>query len=45
MLREGVLMPPSQFEAFFPSVAHDPATIDETLSAMKRALDPGRGDE
>ena len=34
MLDAGVLLPPSQFEAWFVSVAHDASVIDATLSAL-----------
>jgi len=33
MLDAGVLLPPSQFEAWFVSAAHDDAVIDATLAA------------
>ncbi|MEJ7748353.1 MAG: glutamate-1-semialdehyde 2,1-aminomutase [Candidatus Limnocylindrales bacterium] len=39
MLDQGVLMPPSQFEAWFVSMAHGPAEIEATLSAARRAFD------
>jgi glutamate-1-semialdehyde 2,1-aminomutase len=39
MLREGVLLPPSQFEAWFLSLAHDDATLDATVEAASRAFD------
>jgi glutamate-1-semialdehyde 2,1-aminomutase len=38
MLDAGVLLPPSQFEAWFVSAAHGPADIDETLHAVRAAL-------
>lgn len=38
MLEEGVYLPPSQFEAWFPSSVHDEATIDRTLAAAAKAL-------
>jgi glutamate-1-semialdehyde 2,1-aminomutase len=34
MLDAGVLLPPSQFEAWFVSAAHDPSVIDATLEAI-----------
>jgi len=34
MLDAGVLLPPSQFEAWFVSVAHDASVIDATLSGL-----------
>ena len=38
MLEEGVLLPPSPFEAWFLSTAHDDEAIDEVLSAARKAL-------
>ncbi len=38
MLDEGVLLPPSQFEAWFISAAHGEAEIDATVEAVRRAL-------
>jgi glutamate-1-semialdehyde 2,1-aminomutase len=38
MLERGVYLPPSQFEAFFLSLAHTPAEIDATLAAAREAL-------
>ena len=35
MLREGVHLPPSQFEALFVSLAHEPDAIDQTLEALR----------
>ena len=34
MLEAGVLLPPSQFEAWFVSAAHDAPVIDVTLEAL-----------
>src|SRR6188768_2771489 len=39
LLDRGVYPPPSQFEAWFVSLAHDEATIDRTLEASAEALD------
>jgi len=39
MLREGVYLAPSQFEAFFVSAAHDGDHIDATLRAAEKVLD------
>jgi glutamate-1-semialdehyde 2,1-aminomutase len=39
MLDSGVYPPPSQFEAWFVSLAHDEASIDRTLEAAAEALD------
>ena len=38
MLDQGILLPPSQFEAWFVSMAHGPAEIDATLEAARRAF-------
>ena len=38
MLDQGVLLPPSQFEAWFVSMAHGPAEIEATLAAARAAL-------
>ena len=45
LLDRGVYPPPSQFEAWFVSLAHDEATIDRTLEAAAEALARGAGDE
>jgi len=37
MLERGVYLPPSQFEAFFLSTAHDDAAIDHVLNAAREA--------
>jgi len=39
MLDRGIYLPPAQFEAWFVSLAHDEATIDETLEATRQSLD------
>jgi len=39
MLARGVYPPPSQFEAWFVSLAHDEATIDRTLEAAAESLE------
>jgi glutamate-1-semialdehyde 2,1-aminomutase len=39
MLERGFYPPPSQFEAWFVSLAHDEATIDRTLDAAAESLD------
>jgi glutamate-1-semialdehyde 2,1-aminomutase len=36
MRKAGVLLPPSQFEAWFLSAAHDDAVVDATLAAAAR---------
>jgi glutamate-1-semialdehyde 2,1-aminomutase len=38
MLEEGVLLPPSQFAAWFPSMAHGPAEIEATVAAARVAF-------
>jgi len=38
LLARGVYPPPSQFEAWFVSLAHDEATIDRTLEAVSGSL-------
>jgi len=39
MLERGVYLPPSQFEAWFVSLAHDEETIDRTLAAAEESLE------
>ena len=38
MLDRGVYPPASQFEAWFPSLAHDEASIDRTIEAAAEAF-------
>jgi glutamate-1-semialdehyde 2,1-aminomutase len=38
MLERGVYLPPSQFEAWFPSLAHTDAHVDRTLGAAAEAF-------
>jgi glutamate-1-semialdehyde 2,1-aminomutase len=38
MLGRGVYLPPSQFEAWFVSLAHDEGTVDRTLEAVAESL-------
>jgi glutamate-1-semialdehyde 2,1-aminomutase len=38
MLNRGVYLPPSQFEAFFPGLAHSEEQIDQTLKAAEEAF-------
>lgn len=38
MLAEGILWPPSQFEAAFISAAHDDVDVDRTVQAARKAL-------
>ena len=42
-LDRGVYPPPSQFEAWFVSLAHDEGTIDRTLEAAAAALGEALG--
>ena len=39
LLDRGVFPPPSQFEAWFPSLAHDDAAIEATIAAAAEAFD------
>jgi glutamate-1-semialdehyde 2,1-aminomutase len=39
MLDRGVYLPPSQFEAWFPSLAHSGAHIDRTVEAARETLE------
>ena len=38
MLDRGVYLPPSQFEAWFPSLAHETGHVERTLEAAREAL-------
>jgi glutamate-1-semialdehyde 2,1-aminomutase len=38
MLERGVYLPPSQFEAWFPSLAHTEAHVERTIEAAREAL-------
>ncbi len=38
MLDQGILLPPSQFEAWFVSMAHGPAEIEATIDAARTAF-------
>ncbi len=38
MLGQGVFLPPSQFEAWFPSMVHGPTEIDATIAAARLAF-------
>jgi glutamate-1-semialdehyde 2,1-aminomutase len=38
MLERGIYLPPSQFEAWFPSLAHSEAHVEQTLEAAREAL-------
>jgi glutamate-1-semialdehyde 2,1-aminomutase len=47
MLRQGVHLPPSAFEAWFVSAAHDDAALERVLAALPaaaRAAADGRGE-
>jgi glutamate-1-semialdehyde 2,1-aminomutase len=39
LLANGVYAPPSQFEAWFPSLAHTPEHLERTFEAAQRAFD------
>jgi glutamate-1-semialdehyde 2,1-aminomutase len=39
MLEQGVYLPPSQFEAWFPSLAHSTEQIDRTVAAAARGFE------
>ena len=39
MLERGVYLPPSQFESWFPSLAHGDEEIDRTLEAAREFFD------
>jgi glutamate-1-semialdehyde 2,1-aminomutase len=39
LLARGVYPPPSQFEAWFPSLAHTPEHVERTLEAAAAAFD------
>jgi glutamate-1-semialdehyde 2,1-aminomutase len=43
MLDRGVYLPPSQFEAWFPSLAHTDAHVDRTVAAAEDAFREARG--
>ena len=38
LLERGVYIAPSQYECWFPSLAHDEAAIDETVEAVRDVL-------
>jgi glutamate-1-semialdehyde 2,1-aminomutase len=38
LIAEGIWIPPSQFEAWFVSLAHSPGDLDRTVEAVHRAL-------
>jgi glutamate-1-semialdehyde 2,1-aminomutase len=38
LLKEGVLIPPSQFEAWFLSTAHTKEDIEQALNRIERAV-------
>ena len=43
MLARGIYLPPSQFEAWFPSLAHADEHVERTLAAAAEALEEVRG--
>lgn len=38
MVDRGLLLPPSQFEAWFVSIAHGPVEVEETIAAAREVL-------
>ena len=38
MIKEGVLLAPSQFEAWFPSAAHDREVLEKTITAVEKVF-------
>jgi glutamate-1-semialdehyde 2,1-aminomutase len=38
MLERGIYLPPSQFEAWFPSLVHTEAHVERTIEAAREAL-------
>ena len=42
MLERGVYLPPSGFEAWFPSLAHGEAELDRTLEAAAESFEAAR---
>jgi glutamate-1-semialdehyde 2,1-aminomutase len=38
MLDRGIYLPPSQFEAWFPSLAHTDAHVERTVAAASEVL-------
>jgi glutamate-1-semialdehyde 2,1-aminomutase len=42
MLRRGVLLPPSQFECLFLSLAHDEEVVDQVIAAAAASLEETR---
>jgi glutamate-1-semialdehyde 2,1-aminomutase len=43
MLEQGVYLPPSQFEAWFPSLAHTEDQLDRTIGAARTAFEAAIG--
>jgi glutamate-1-semialdehyde 2,1-aminomutase len=39
MLEQGIYLPPSQFEAWFPSLAHSPEQVERTIAAAARGFE------
>jgi glutamate-1-semialdehyde 2,1-aminomutase len=39
MLERGIYLPPSQFEAWFPSLAHAEAHVERTLEAAREVFE------
>lgn len=38
MMKEGVLLPPSQYEGWFPSTSHDKEVLEKTVAAVNRVF-------
>ena len=38
MMNEGILLAPSQFEAWFPSTAHTKEVLDQTIAAVNQVF-------
>jgi glutamate-1-semialdehyde 2,1-aminomutase len=38
MLAQGIYLPPSQFEAWFLSLAHSPVELDKTTAALRQTF-------
>jgi glutamate-1-semialdehyde 2,1-aminomutase len=41
MLDQGIFLPPSQFEAWFPSMSHGPSEVEATIAAARVAFGEG----
>ncbi|MFN2615772.1 MAG: glutamate-1-semialdehyde 2,1-aminomutase [Thermoleophilaceae bacterium] len=43
MLDHGIYLPPSQFEAWFPALAHEDSHVEQTLEAAREAFEAAAG--